>query len=98
MVRYVIILNRLSKQDPAHVPIDRVTINDENEVSVILNKSVDKDKVPEVMRSTVERMAQEFPEEDLTVVAYAASEPSRKLGKTHRDAKTKEIAYTPEAN
>ena len=97
MLRQVIILNRLAKQDPAHFAIDRATITDQNEVGVNLSKSVEMDKVPDLMRSIVEKMAQEYPEEDVTIVAYA-SDPPHKVGKAHRDAKTKETSYTPDAN
>ncbi len=95
-LRQVIVLNRLAKQDPAHLSIDRATITDQNEVGVNLSKNVEMDKVPDLMRSIVDKLGQEFPEEDLTVAAYA-SDPPHRVGKVHRDAKTKETSYTPEA-
>ena len=96
-LRQVIILNRLAKQDPAHLSIDKATITDQNEVGVNLSKDVAMDKVPDLMRSIVDKLGQEFPEEDLTIAAYA-SDPPHRVGKAHRDAKTKETSYTPEAN
>jgi hypothetical protein len=95
-LRQVIVLNRLAKQDPGHLSIDRATITDQNDVGVNLNKNVEMDKVPDLMRSIVDKLGQEFPEEDLTIAAYA-SDPPHRVGKAHRDAKTKETSYTPEA-
>ena len=96
-LRQVIVLNRLAKQDPAHLSIDRATITDQNDVGVNLSKNVEMDKVPDLMRSIADKLGQEFPEEDLTIAAYA-SDPPHRVGKVHRDAKTKETSYTPEAN
>jgi hypothetical protein len=41
-------------------------------------------------------MAKEFPGEDLTVVAYAPSEPPRKIGTAHLNARTRDMSYTPQ--
>jgi hypothetical protein len=94
-LRQVIVLNRLAKQDPAHLSMDRATITDQNDVGVNLSKNVEMDKVPDLMRSIVDKLGQEFPEEDLTIAAYV-SDPPHRAGKAHRDAKTKETSYTPE--
>ena len=95
-VREAIFLNRLKKQDPAHPIIDRAMITEQNELAVVMNNGVEADKIPDVMKSVMEKMAQEFPEDDLAVVAFAPSDPPRRVGKATRNAKTKETAFTPE--
>ena len=97
-VRQVIFLNRLKKQETDSPTIDRATITEKNELGLILNANVTEDKIPDLMKSVLEKMAQEFPEDDITVSVFTQSDPPRKVGKATRNAKTKETAYTPETN
>jgi len=43
-------------------------------------------------------MAKEFPGQDLTVVAYAPSNPPMKIGTARLDARTRQMSYAPEKN
>jgi hypothetical protein len=61
-----------------------------------LNRNVDTDQIPALMRSVLTRMAREFPGQDLTVIAYAPSNPPLKIGTAQLDARTRQMRYTPE--
>jgi len=43
-----------------------------------------------------EKMAAEFPGQDLTVIAYTPSSPPLKVGTAHLDSRTKEMNYLAE--
>ena len=89
-------LNRIRAADPQQRTIDRALLNEQNELGLILDRSVPMDKISDLMRSTLTEMAREFPGQDLTVVAYAPSEPPRKIGTARLNAKTRDMSYTPE--
>lgn len=88
-------LNRIRDADPAHRTIDRAMLNEHNELGLILDRTVELDKVPELMRTIVIQMAREFPGQDLTVLAYTPSNPPRKIGTAHLDAHSRAISYDP---
>ena len=73
-------LNRIRAADPDHHTIDRAMLNEQNELGLILDRTVEMDKVPELMRTILGQMAREFPGQDLTVLAYAPSNPPHKIG------------------
>jgi hypothetical protein len=87
-------LNRIRSADPNFQTIERALINERNELGVILNRNVDLHTIPALMRSLLTQMAREFPGEDLTIIAYAPSEPPLKIGTARLDAQTKEMTYT----
>ena len=89
-------LNRIREADPEHRTIDRALINEQNELGLILDRSVEMEKIPDLMRAMLKQMAGTFPEQDLTVVAYAPSNPPRKIGTAHLDASTRAMSYLPE--
>ncbi len=88
-------LNRIRDADPSHRTIDRAMLNEQNELGLILDRTVEMDKVPELMRTIVIQMAREFPQQDLTVLAYTPSNPPHKVGTAHLDAKSRGITYDP---
>jgi hypothetical protein len=53
-------------------------------------------RIPELMRTMLTQMAREFPDQDLTVLAYAPSNPPRKIGTARLDGRTREMSYVPE--
>ena len=89
-------LNRIRAADPQERTIDRALLNEQNELGLILDRSVEMDKVPDLMRTMLTQMAREFPGQDLTVLAYAPSEPPRKIGTARLNAKTRDMSYTAE--
>ncbi len=89
-------LNRIRAADPQERTIDRALLNEQNELGLILDRSVEMDKVPDLMRSVLTEMAREFPGQDLTVLAYAPSEPPRKIGTARLNAQTRDMSYTAE--
>jgi hypothetical protein len=89
-------LNRLRKADPKHQTIERAVFNEQNELGVILNRGVELDKISALMRSILVQMARAFPGQDLTVLAYAPSNPPRKIGTARLNARTRDMTYTPE--
>ena len=94
--RQVAFLNRIRDADPQKRTIDRAMLNAQNELGLILDRSVEMEKIPELMRTMLTQMAKEFPHEDLTVLAYAPSNPPRKIGTARLNAQTRDMTYTPE--
>ena len=88
-------LNRIRAADPQHQRIDRAMLNDQNELGMILDRTVEMDRVPDLMRSILTQMAREFPGEDLTVLAYTPSNPPHKIGTARLNAQTRDMSYTP---
>jgi hypothetical protein len=89
-------LNRIRAADPQQTTIDRALLNEQNELGLILDRRVEMDKVPDLMRAMLKQMAGEFPGEDLTILAYAPSSPPAKIGTAHLNARTRDMTYTPE--
>ena len=94
--RQIAFLNRIRKADPQHQTIERAVFNEQNELGLILNRSVEMDKIPALMRSMLAQMARAFPGQDLTILAYAPSNPPRKIGTARLNARTRDMTYTPE--
>jgi len=94
--RQAAFLNRIRAADPQQTTIDRALLNDQNELGLILDRRVEMDKIPDLMRTMLQQMAREFPDQDLTVLAYAPSEPPRKIGTARFNARTREMTYNPE--
>lgn len=94
--RQMAFLNRLRQADPSATTIDRALLNEQNDLGLVLDRSVQLDKIPTLMRSMLTQMAHEFPDQNLTVIAYAPSSPPRKIGTAHLNAQTRDMSYTPE--
>lgn len=94
--RQIDFLNRLREADPQQRTIDRALLNEQNELGLILDRSVEMDKIPALMRTMLTQMAKEFPGEDLTVMAYTPSNPPRKIGTARLNARSRDMTYTPE--
>jgi hypothetical protein len=88
-------LNRIRAADPDYRTIDRAMLNEQNELGLILDRSVEMDRIPDLMRSILTQMAREFPGQDLTVLAYTPTNPPHKIGTAHLDAQTREMSYSP---
>ena len=93
--RQAAFLNRIREADPKARTIDRALINEQGELGLILDRSVEMDKIPVLMRTMLTRMATEFPGEDLTIYAYTPSDPPRKMGTARLDASSRDMTYTP---
>jgi hypothetical protein len=89
-------LNRIRAADPQQRTIDRALLNEQNELGLILDRSVEMDKIPDLMRSMLTEMAREFPGQDLTILAYAPSAPPQKIGTARFNARTRDMTFTPE--
>jgi hypothetical protein len=94
--RQVAFLNRIRDADPQGRTIDRAMLNEQNELGLILDRSVEMAKIPDLMRTMLTQMAKEFPQQDLTVLAYTPSNPPRKIGTARLNAATRDMTYTPE--
>ena len=93
--RQAAFLIRIRKADPEHRTIERAVFNDQNDLGLILNRSVELDKIPALMRSMLTQMARAFPGQDLTILAYSPSNPPRKIGTAQLNARTRDMTYTP---
>src|SRR4026208_1124385 len=94
--RQIAFLNRIRDADPQQKVIDRAMLNEQNELGLILDRNVEMNRIPDLMRTFLTQMASEFPEQDLTVIAYSPSNPPLKVGTAHLDSRTKEMNYLPE--
>lgn len=88
-------LGQLREADPQFQTIERAVMNEQNELGLILSRNVAMDEIPRLMRAVLKQMAAQYPGEDLTVIAYAPSEPPMKIGTGRLDAATREMTYTP---
>ena len=88
-------LNRIRTADPQHQTIDRAMLNEQNELGLILGRTVEMDRVPDLMRSILTQMAREFPGENLRVLAYTPSNPPHKIGTANFNSQTRDMTYTP---
>ncbi len=87
-------LNRLRQHEPFDVII-RTMVDDQDQLGVELDSSVSADKVPDLMKQVMAKMAEEFPHQDFTLTAYASTNPLRKFGTVHLEGKTGQATYTP---
>lgn len=94
--RQMAFLNRLRQADPQARTIERALLNEQNELGLILDRTVEMDKISALMRTMLTEMAREFPGEDLTVIAYTPSTTPRKIGTARLDVRTRDMTYTPE--
>ena len=94
--RQIAFLNRIRDADPQGRTIDRALLNEQNELGLVLDRSVEMDKIPALMKTMLTQMAREFPAEDLKVLAYAPSNPPRKIGTAWLDARSRDMTYAPE--
>src|SRR4029453_4527586 len=89
-------LNRIREADPQQRTIEPAMLNEKKQLGLILDGNVGMDRIPDLMRMMLTEMAREFPGQDLTVLAYAPSNPPRKIGTAHLDGRTREMNYVPE--
>ena len=92
--RQMELLERIRKADPQFNTIDKAVMNEDNDLALILDRRVQLDDVPKLLKAMLAQMAKEFPGEDLDVIAYAPSQPPLKIGTGHLDARTREVTYT----
>ena len=93
--RQVAFLHRLRQADPRYQTIEKAVLNEQNELGVILNRQVEMEAVRPLMKSLLTQMAKAFPGQNLTVIAYAPSEPPMKIGTARLNARTRQMTYTP---
>ena len=93
--RQVAFLHRIRQADPRYKTIDKAVLNEQNELGVILNRHVDIDAVRPLMRTLLTQMAKSFPGHDLTVIAYAPTQPPMPIGTARLNARTRQMTYTP---
>jgi hypothetical protein len=72
-------LNRIRQSDPQRQTIADARFNPQNELALVFAHGVEMDKIPTVMGAILTQLAQEFPLQVLTVVAYAPSNPPLKI-------------------
>jgi len=94
--RQMAFLNRIREADPQGHTIERALLNEQNELGLVLDRSVEMDKIPPLMKTMLAQMAGEFPGNDLTILAYAPSNPPRKIGTAHLNSQTRDMTYTAE--
>lgn len=93
--RRAALLNRIRSADPDKETIERAMINEQNELGLVMSRKTNLDDVPQLLKAMLAQMAEDFPDQDLTVVAYAPTEPPRTIGTGRLDAQTREMTYRP---
>jgi hypothetical protein len=93
--RQIAFLHRIRQADPRYHTIDKAILNEQNELGVILNRHVEMEAVRPLMRTLLTQMAKAFPGQNLTVIAYAPSDPPMKIGTARLHARTRQMTYTP---
>ena len=93
--RQIAFLQRIRQADPRYQTIEKAVLNAQNELGVILHRHVEMEAVRPLMRTLLTQMAKEFPRQNLTVIAYAPSEPPMKIGTARLNARTRQMTYTP---
>ena len=88
-------LNRLRQEDAFNRVIHRTLLNDQEQLGVDLYANVAPEKVPELMRAVMARMAEKFPDEDVALAVYAVATPPKRIGTARVDGKTGETSFTP---
>ena len=91
------LLNRIRAADPQQRTIQRALINEHNELGLIMNKQANLDDIPKLMKVMLSEMAESFPHQDLTAIAYAPTQPPMKIGTGRLNARTRDMTYTPES-
>ena len=94
--RQIAFLNRIRDADPQNQVIERAMLNERNELGVILDRTVELNRIPDLMRSLLTQMAREFPRQDLTIIAYTPSNPPLKVGTARLNSQTNEMTYAAE--
>ena len=93
--RQVEFLHQIRQADPRYQTIDKAVLNEQNELGVILNRHVEMDAVRPLMRTLLTQMAKAFPRQDLTVIAYAPTQPPTPIGTARLNARTRQMTYSP---
>jgi hypothetical protein len=93
--RQAAFLHRIRQADPHYQTIDKAVFNEQNELGVILNRHADMDAVRPLMRTLLTQMAKAFPSQNLTVIAYAPTQPPMLIGTAKLNARTRQMTYTP---
>ena len=93
--RQIAFLHRLRQADPQYRTIEKAILNEQNELGVILNRYVELEAVRPLMRTLLNQMAKAFPGQNLTVIAYAPTQPPMPIGTARLHARTRQMTYTP---
>jgi hypothetical protein len=88
-------LHRIRQADPRYQTVDKAVLNAQNELGVILNRHVEMEAVRPLMRTLLTQMAKAFPRQDLTVIAYAPTQPPTPIGTARLNARTRQMTYSP---
>lgn len=88
-------LNRIRASDPNKATIERAVINGNNELGLILSRTTNLDDVSKLLKAMLVQMNESFPGQDLTVIAYAPTNPPRTIGTARLDSRTRDVTYEP---
>lgn len=86
-------LKRVRKTDPKSQTIARAIFNEANELGVVIARRVPMDSIPTLLKSLLIELAKDFPGQDLTILAYAPTQPPVLLGTARLNAKTRAMTY-----
>ena len=88
-------MHRLRQADPRYQTIEKAVLNEQNELGIILYRHVEMEAVRPLMKTLLTQMAKAFPRQDLTVIAYAPTQPPTPIGTARLNARTRQMTYSP---
>ena len=87
-------LNRIRQAD-AYDGIGRTRVDDQNQLGVVLAADLKPEQIEELMKKALEALAEKFPAQEMTLDAYAPTNPLRKLGTARYSVQSGQVTYTP---
>ncbi len=87
------LLQRIRASDPNRQTIVKAVFDRENELGIVFGRRVPMDSVPTLMKTLLAQMAKAFPGQNLTIIAYAPSNPPLKIGAARLDARTRAMSF-----
>lgn len=88
-------LNRLRQDDAFSDSIARTMVNDRNQLGVVLYARVTPEQIPSLLQDILADMAQEFPQQSMTLVAYKEGKPPLEMGTAQLEGATAAVTYLP---
>ena len=95
-VRQAEFLNRIRASDPRYETIEKAILNENNDLGLVLNRKVQIDAIPGLLKAVLTEMSSQFPGQDLKVIAYTPTQPPVRIGTARLNAHTREMFYEPE--
>ena len=92
--RGAMFLTRIRLADPDYQLILMACLK-ENELNLLLSRDVTPEDLPVLVKGLLDQLSQQFPGENLSVIAFRPVVPLKEAGVARLNAGTGQITYTP---